>query len=150
MEGFIISMVFVVGAAFLLEMFIVKPSGLEIIEAFKPSILSGSALYIAIGIIGATVMPHNLYLHSSLVQTRRIEKTDSGLKEALKYNLWDTTIALNLAFFVNAAILILAATAFYKNGLFQVAEIQDAHRLLNDIFGSLAPTLFAIALIAAG
>ena len=71
MEGFIISMVFVVGAAFLLEMFIVKPSGLEIIEAFKPSILSGSALYIAIGIIGATVMPHNLYLHSSLVQTRR-------------------------------------------------------------------------------
>jgi manganese transport protein len=150
MEGFIISMVFVVGAAFLLEMFIVKPSGLEIIEAFKPSILSGSALYIAIGIIGATVMPHNLYLHSSLVQTRRIEKTDSGLQEALKFNLWDTTIALNLAFFVNAAILILAATAFYKNGLYQVAEIQDAHRLLNDIFGSLAPTLFAIALIAAG
>ena len=150
MEGFIISMVFVVGAAFLLEMFIVKPSGLEILEAFKPSMLSGSALYIAIGIIGATVMPHNLYLHSSLVQTRRIEKTDLGLKEALKYNFWDTTIALNLAFFVNAAILILAATAFYKNGLFQVAEIQDAHRLLNDIFGSLAPTLFAIALIAAG
>ncbi|MFM6953851.1 MAG: Nramp family divalent metal transporter [Sphingobacteriaceae bacterium] len=150
MEGFIISMVFVVGASFLLEMFIVKPSGLEIIEAFKPSILSGNSLYIAIGIIGATVMPHNLYLHSSLVQTRRIEKTYEGKREALRYNLFDTTIALNLAFFVNAAILILAATAFYKNGLFQVAEIQDAHKLLNDIFGSMAPTLFAIALIAAG
>lgn len=150
MEVFILSMVFIVGAAFLAEMFIVKPSGIELINAFKPSILSGSALYIAIGIIGATVMPHNLYLHSSLVQTRHIAKTAKGIKEALRYNLFDTTIALNLAFLVNSAILILAAAAFYKNGLFEVAEIQDAYRLLEDIFGTLAPTLFAIALIAAG
>jgi len=143
-------MVFIVGVSFLTEMFIVKPLLGEVISGFKPSILSGNALYIAIGIIGATVMPHNLYLHSSLVQTRKIERTSKGIKEALKYNLIDTTIALNLAFFVNAAILILAATAFYKNGLYEVAEIQDAYKLLDNIFGSLAPTLFAIALIASG
>ncbi len=150
MEVFIVSMVFIVGVSFLTEMFIVKPLLGEVISGFKPSILSGNALYIAIGIIGATVMPHNLYLHSSLVQTRKIERTGKGIKEALKYNLIDTTIALNLAFFVNAAILILAATAFYKNGLYEVAEIQDAYKLLDNIFGSLAPTLFAVALIASG
>ncbi len=150
MEVFIVSMVFIVGISFLTEMFIVKPILGEVLSGFKPSILSGNALYIAIGIIGATVMPHNLYLHSSLVQTRKIDRTSKGIKEALKYNLIDTTIALNLAFFVNAAILILAATAFYKNGLHEVAEIQDAYKLLDHIFGSLAPTLFAIALIASG
>lgn len=150
MEVFIVSMVFIVGISFLTEMFIVKPLIGEVISGFAPSLLSGNALYIAIGIIGATVMPHNLYLHSSLVQTRKIERTTKGIKDSLKYNLIDTTIALNLAFFVNAAILILAATAFYKNGLFEVAEIQDAYKLLNNIFGSVAPTLFAIALIASG
>jgi len=150
MEVFIVSMVFIVGVSFLTEMFIVKPILGEVLSGFKPSMLSGNALYIAIGIIGATVMPHNLYLHSSLVQTRKIDRTSKGIKEALKFNLIDTTIALNLAFFVNAAILILAATAFYKNGLHEVAEIQDAYRLLDNIFGSLAPTLFAIALIASG
>jgi manganese transport protein len=87
-------------------------------------------IYIAIGIIGATVMPHNLYLHSSLVQTRKFDRSDTGIKQALKYNFIDSTIALNLAFFVNAAILILAAATFYKNGLFEVAEIQDAHQFL--------------------
>ncbi|HEY1060383.1 MAG TPA: Nramp family divalent metal transporter [Daejeonella sp.] len=150
MEVFIVSMVFIVGVSFLTEMFIVKPLIGEVLSGFAPSMLSGNALYIAIGIIGATVMPHNLYLHSSLVQTRKIERTAKGIKDSLKYNLIDTTIALNLAFFVNAAILILAATAFYKNGLFEVAEIQDAYKLLDNIFGSLAPTLFAIALIASG
>ncbi len=150
METFIVSMVFIVGISFLTEMFIVKPSIIDIASGFKPSILSGEALYIAIGIIGATVMPHNLYLHSSLVQTRKIDRSPKGIGEALKFNLIDTTIALNLAFFVNASILILAATAFYKNGLFEVAEIQDAHKLLSNIFGSLAPALFAIALIASG
>jgi manganese transport protein len=150
MEVFIVSMVFIVGISFLTEMFIVKPAVAEVLSGFAPSLLSGNALYIAIGIIGATVMPHNLYLHSSLVQTRKIERTAKGIKDSLKYNLIDTTIALNLAFFVNAAILILAATAFYKNGLFQVAEIQDAYKLLDNIFGSVAPTLFAIALIASG
>ncbi|RZK90946.1 MAG: iron/manganese transporter [Pedobacter sp.] len=150
MEGFIVSMVFIVGISFLVEMFIVEPSLKEVAKGFEPSLLSGDALYIAIGIIGATVMPHNLYLHSSLVQTRKIERTNKGIKEALKFNLIDTTIALNLAFFVNAAILILAAAAFFKNGLHEVAEIQDAHKLLSNIFGNVAPTLFAIALIAAG
>jgi len=150
MEGFIVSMVFIVGISFLVEMFIVEPSLKEIAKGFEPSVLSGDALYIAIGIIGATVMPHNLYLHSSLVQTRKIERTNKGIKEALKFNLIDTTVALNLAFFVNAAILILAAAAFYKNGLHEVAEIQDAHKLLSNIFGNVAPALFAIALIAAG
>lgn len=150
MEVFIVSMVFIVGVSFLTEMFIVKPVLGEVLSGFKPSVLSGNALYIAIGIIGATVMPHNLYLHSSLVQTRKIERTDKGIRESLKFNLIDTTVALNLAFFVNAAILILAATAFYKNGLYEVAEIQDAYKLLDNIFGSLAPSLFAIALIASG
>lgn len=150
MESFIVSMVFIVGVSFLVEMFIVEPSLKEIVSGFEPSMLSGDALYIAIGIIGATVMPHNLYLHSSLVQTRKFERDDKGIREAIKFNFIDTTVALNLAFFVNAAILILAAAAFYKNGLHEVAEIQDAYKLLQNIFGNVAPTLFAIALIAAG
>jgi len=150
MEVFIISMVAIIGLSFFAEMLIVQPQIASILSGFKPSQLSGDALYIAIGIIGATVMPHNLYLHSSLVQTRKIERTSKGIKEAIRFNFFDTTIALNLAFFVNAAILILAATAFYKNGFFEVAEIQDAHKLLEGIFGKLAPTLFAIALIASG
>ncbi|MCD0489593.1 Nramp family divalent metal transporter [Pedobacter sp. MC2016-14] len=150
MEAFIVSMVFIVGISFLVEMFIVEPSFTEIASGFKPSLLSGQALYIAIGIIGATVMPHNLYLHSSLVQTRKFERDSNGIREAIKFNFIDTAVALNLAFFVNAAILILAAAAFYKNGLHEVAEIKDAHRLLENIFGGVAPSLFAIALIAAG
>jgi len=150
MEIFIVSMVFIVGLSFLVEMFIVEPSVKEIIGGLKPSVLSGQALYIAIGIIGATVMPHNLYLHSSLVQTRKFERDEKGIKEAIKFNFIDTAVALNLAFFVNAAILILAAAAFYKNGLHEVAEIQDAYKLLGNIFGNVAPTLFALALIAAG
>jgi manganese transport protein len=150
MEAFIVSMVFIVGVSFLIEMFIIEPSLKEIAKGFQPSVLTGDALYIAIGIIGATVMPHNLYLHSSLVQTRKFERDQKGIKEAIKYNFIDTVVALNLAFFVNAAILILAAAAFFKNGYYQVAEIQDAHRLLSNIFGYVAPTLFAVALIAAG
>lgn len=150
MEAFIVSMVFIVGFSFLIEMFIVEPSLKEIVKGFEPSMLSGDALYIAIGIIGATVMPHNLYLHSSLVQTRKFERDKKGIIEAIKYNFIDTFVALNLAFFVNAAILILAAAAFFTNGFHEVAEIQDAHLLLSHIFGPIAPALFAIALIAAG
>lgn len=150
MESFILSLVFIVGLSFLAEMFISKPQLSEVMSGFQPSVLSGNALYIAIGILGATVMPHNLYLHSSLVQTRKIERTPEGIRESLRFNLVDTTVALNLAFLVNASILILAATAFFKNGFHEVAQIQDAHKLLENIFGSLAPALFAIALIAAG
>ena len=156
LEGFIVSMIFIVGLSFLVEMFIVKPDVLEIAKGFIPGNLFAKdsihqqMLYIAIGIIGATVMPHNLYLHSSLVQTRKISRTDEGIRTSIKFNLFDTVIALNLAFFVNAAILILAASAFFRNGYFKVAEIQDAYKLLEHIFGAIAPTLFAIALIASG
>jgi manganese transport protein len=150
LEGFIVSMIFIVGLSFLVEMFIVTPDVKEVALGFIPKNLTGNALYIAIGIIGATVMPHNLYLHSSLVQTRQITRTDIGIKTAIKFNLFDTVIALNLAFLVNAAILILAASAFFKNGYFHIAEIQDAYKLLEHIFGRTAPVLFAVALIAAG
>jgi manganese transport protein len=113
--------------------------------------MDSAALYIAIGIIGATVMPHNLYLHSALVQTRKIKRDDAGIKRALKLNFIDSAIALNLAFFVNAAILILAATVFFKTGRTDVAEIKQAHELLAPMLGTgLAPILFAVALIASG
>jgi manganese transport protein len=151
MEAFILALVFIIGMSFLVEMFLAKPQIGEIMEGFIPSIPNKDALYIALGIIGATVMPHNLYLHSSLVQTRKFGKSIKSIKEALKFNLIDSVIALNLAFFVNAAILVLAAATFYKAGLYEVAEIQDAYKLLEPLLGShLAPILFAIALIAAG
>ncbi len=150
MEAFIVSLVFIIGLSFLAEMFIVSPDYGDVVKGFIPSGLNGSALYISIGIIGATVMPHNLYLHSSLVQTRKFDRTIKGMKNAIRMNFFDTTIALNLAFFVNAAILVLAAAAFYVNGYFNIAEIQDASRLLNNLFGNAAPTFFGIALIAAG
>ncbi len=151
MEGFIISLVAIVGASFLVELILVKPQMHEVIRGFIPGIPDNTALYIAIGIIGATVMPHNLYLHSALVQTRKIKRDDAGIRQAIKMNFIDSTIALNLAFLVNAAILILAAAVFFKSGRTDVAEIQDAHRLLDQLLGSkLAPILFAVALIAAG
>jgi manganese transport protein len=150
MEVFIVSLIVIIGLSFITEMLIVKPEVSLLIKGFVPSSLTPDALYIAIGIIGATVMPHNLYLHSSLVQTRKFNKDVNGIKQALKFNFIDSTIALNLAFFVNAAILILAASAFHKNGYNSISSIQDAHVLLNSIFGNLAPTLFAIALICAG
>ncbi|MCW3092760.1 MAG: iron/manganese transporter [Ferruginibacter sp.] len=150
MEAFIITLVAIVAVSFLIEIIFAKPEIGEIARGFIPSALNDEALYIGIGIIGATVMPHNLYLHSALVQTRKIDRTDTGIKRALRFNRVDTTIALNLAFFVNAAILILAATVFFKTGNSQVAEIKEAHRLLPGFLGNLAPKLFAIALIAAG
>jgi len=151
MEAFILALVFVIGLSFLIEMFLAKPQIDEVLKGFIPSIPNKDALYIALGIIGATVMPHNLYLHSSLVQTRKFNTNLKSIKQALKFNLIDSAIALNLAFFVNAAILILAAATFYKAGMYQVAEIQDAYKLLEPLLGShWAPILFAVALIAAG
>ena len=151
MEAFILGLVSIIGMAFLAEMILAKPSLAEISTGFIPSLPDSTALYIAIGIIGATVMPHNLYLHSSLVQTRKFKRTPVEIRKAIKYNIFDSVIALNLAFFVNAAILILAASAFFKNGMYEVSEIQDAHNFLAPLLGSdLAPKLFAIALIAAG
>jgi manganese transport protein len=150
MEAFIIGLVAVVGISFLIEIILAKPNAAEIATGFIPSFPNEEALYIAIGIIGATVMPHNLYLHSALVQTRKIARTSQGIKQALKWNRIDSTIALNIAFLVNAAILILAATVFYKNGQ-TVAEIKEAYKLLPDFLGTtIAAKLFAIALIAAG
>jgi manganese transport protein len=151
MEAFIIALVLVIGVSFIFEMFFAQPVLGDVIYGLIPSMPNETALYIAIGIIGATVMPHNLYLHSSLVQTRKFDRTTAGIKQALKYNFIDSTIALNLAFFVNAAILILAAATFYKAGMYEVAEIQDAHKFLAPLLGTKwAPILFAVALIAAG
>ncbi len=150
MEAFILGLISVIGMAFLAEMVFAKPDVTELATGFIPSIPNDTALYIAIGIIGATVMPHNLYLHSALVQTRKIERTEKGILSAIKYNFIDSAIALNLAFFVNAAILILAASTFFKNELFNVSEIKDAHRFLAPLLGTWAPILFAIALICAG
>lgn len=151
MEAFILSLVAIIGFSFLMEMIFAKPDMGQLVVGFIPSLPDETALYIAIGIIGATVMPHNLYLHSSLVQTRNFERTDPEIKKAIKFNLIDSTIALNLAFFVNAAILVLAASTFYKNGMFNVGEIQDAHNFLAPLLGTKwAPILFAVALIAAG
>jgi manganese transport protein len=151
MEAFIIVLVLIIGVSFLIEILLAKPQLSEVVTGFVPSLPGKEALVIAIGMIGATVMPHNLYLHSALVQTRKINRDEKGIRRALKLNFIDSAIALNAAFFVNAAILILAATVFYKAGRSDVAEIRTAHELLNGFLGTnLAPTLFAVALIAAG
>ncbi len=151
MEAFIVALVAIIGLSFLIEIILAKPDLGEVAQGFIPSIPNNTALYIAIGIIGATVMPHNLYLHSALVQTRKIKRDDAGIKKALKLNFIDSAIALNLAFFVNAAILVLAAAVFFKTGRTDVAEIRQAHELLAPMLGTkLAPVLFAVALIAAG
>jgi manganese transport protein len=151
MEVFILSLIAVVGGSFFIEIFIAKPSLAEISHGLVPALPGSAALYVAIGIIGATVMPHNLYLHSALVQTRKIKRATPYIKQALKLNLWDSAIALNLAFLVNAAILILAGTVFFKSGHTHVASIREAHELFPELLGSKLPSiLFAVALIAAG
>lgn len=151
MEAFILSLVMLIGVSFLIQLLIAKPDMAEVARGIIPGLANDEALYIAIGIIGATVMPHNLYLHSSLVQTRKIERNPAGIKKAIKFNIIDSAVALNLALFVNAAILILAAASFFTKGMNNVSDIQDAHRLLEPMLGStLAPILFAVALIAAG
>ena len=151
MEAFIVALVVIIGLSFLIELWFAKPPLGEVVKGFVPSLPGEGALYIAIGIIGATVMPHNLYLHSALVQTRKIKRDDAGIRKSLKMNLLDTSIALNLAFFVNAAILVLAGKVFFEAGKNNIASIQDAHKMLAPLLGTkLAPILFAVALIAAG
>jgi manganese transport protein len=151
LESIVLAMVGTIGAAFIIEIILGQPDWHGIIQGFVPSLPDSAALFIAIGILGATVMPHNLYLHSSLVQTRKIGKTGKDIRDAIRWNNLDTAVALNLAFLVNAAIMIVAAAVFYRNGFFAVAEIQDAHRLLAPILGvSIAPVVFAIALLASG
>lgn len=151
LEAFILGLVLIIGGTFLVQMLLAQPDVSEMAFGIIPSIPNDEALFIAIGIIGATVMPHNLYLHSALVQSRKVDPSEKGIRRAIKYNIIDSAIALNLALFVNAAILILAAAVFHKNGYEGVSEIQDAHRLLEPLLGkNYAPVLFAIALIAAG
>jgi manganese transport protein len=148
-EAFILSLIATMGICFAIEMIFAKPDWIEAGKGFLP-ILHSNSLYIAIGILGATVMPHNLYMHSALVQTRTVAETEEGKKQACKYNLWDTSIALNAAFFVNAAILILSASVFYSRGII-VTEIQQAYQLLAPLLGTaVASLLFAVALIASG
>ncbi len=150
-EAFIIALVGIIGGCFAIEMFYSSPDVSSIFMGLKPVLPDANALYIAIGIIGATVMPHNLYLHTALVQSRKIKSDKKSLKEAIKANIIDTGIALNLALFVNAGILILAAATFHKNGMLGVSEIQDAYKYLEPMLGSKwARILFAVALIAAG
>ena len=154
LEAFVFILILMIGACFSYEMYVSQPHLGEIFHAFIPSkeILTNSEmLYVAIAIVGATVMPHNLYLHSSIVQTRKYEQTDEGKKEAIRYVTIDSTVALMFAFFINAAILIMAAAVFHKNDLKNVAEIQDAYRLLTPVLNApLASTLFALALLASG
>jgi manganese transport protein len=154
LEAFIISLITVIAVCFVVELALAGPDWGGVARGFVPGaeILANPAmLYIAIGILGATVMPHNLYLHSSIVQTRRWAPTPEGRREAVTFATLDSTVALSFALFVNAAILILAAAAFHGTGQTGVAEIQDAYRLLAPTLGvAAASTLFALALLASG
>jgi manganese transport protein len=153
-EAIIASLIGVIFFCFLYEIIVSSPDVPGILKGFLPSpqiMVNPSMLYIAIGILGATVMPHNLYLHSSIVQTRDFPRTHKGKKVALKFATIDSTISLGLAFFVNAAILILAAATFHNTGNQNVADIGDAYKLLDPVLGvTLASTLFAVALLASG
>jgi manganese transport protein len=149
MEAFILMLISTIGVCFGIEVLLSHPVWGDVMTGFTPHLTSKS-LYVAIGILGATVMPHNLYLHSALVQTRDVEQSIEGKKQASRWNLVDTAVALNAAFFVNAAILIVAAAVFYQRGMI-VTEIQQAHQLLTPLLGTaIASTLFAVALISAG
>jgi len=149
MEAFILSLITVIAGGFMVNLFFARPDWAEASTGLIPSIPEGS-LFIILGIIGATVMPHNLYLHSSLVQTRRVSRIVDSKIQACRYNLLDSAIALNAAFFVNTAILVLAAAVFHSQGIV-VTEIQQAHKMLEQLVGSqVAPIAFGLALLAAG
>jgi manganese transport protein len=150
LEALILSLVATIGVAFLVEVILARPDWSLMAHGFLPVFPDRGALFISIGILGATVMPHNLYLHSALVQTRTFSGRD-GAKQAIRLNTLDSAFAMNLAFLVNAAILVMAAAVFFKHGHHEVAEIQDAHRLLEPIVGAaIAPIAFAVALLASG
>jgi manganese transport protein len=152
-EALVITLVATVGIAFMFELFLARPDAGAVAAGFIPTtqILGDQTmLYLAIGILGATVMPHNLYLHSSIVQTRKYEDTLEGKREAVKYSFIDSTVALTFALFINAAMLIVAAAAFHETGRLGIAEIQDAYQLLTPLLGAGASTAFALALLASG
>jgi len=153
LEALVITLIATVGLCFLFEIILARPNIPAVLRGFVPVtgiVGDREMLYIAIGILGATVMPHNLYLHSSLVQTRRYEETADGKREAVRFAFIDSTIALSFAFFINAAILIIAAATFHTSGHAEIAEIQDAHKLLTPLLGAGASTAFALALLASG
>jgi len=155
LEALVISLIVTVSVCFGMEVFFSQPSLSGILRGFfvpSPEIIRDpSMLYIAVGILGATVMPHNLYLHSAVVQTRNFERTRRGKREAIRFCTIDSTVALTIALFVNAAILIVSAATFYRSGHFEVAEIQDAYKLLTPLLGITgASTVFALALLASG
>ncbi|MCS7461960.1 Nramp family divalent metal transporter [Paenibacillus doosanensis] len=153
-ETLVIVLIVTIGGCFLTEIILSKPEIGGIMKGFVPTteiVTNPMMLYIAIGILGATVMPHNLYLHSSVVQTRQIEQTREGKRQAIKYATWDSSIALFFALFINAAILILSAATFHRAGMTEVAEIEDAYQLLTPILGTaLGSILFGVALLASG
>jgi manganese transport protein len=153
-ESVVASLIFVIVVSFIFEMIKSRPEIFPLLSGLLPKaeiVYNPSMLYIAIGILGATVMPHNLYLHSSIVQTRNYPRTTMGKKMAIKFARIDSTVALMAAFFINAAILIVAAASFHNSGHKDVADIMDAHKLLAPLLGTtLAPILFAVALLASG
>src|SRR5712664_1965728 len=153
-EAFVVTLIASIAACFAYEIFFAHPLWREAAIGFIPRaaiLRNREMLYIAIGILGATVMPHNLYLHSSIVQTRAFGSSTRDRREAVRYAIFDSTLALGFALFINAAILVLGAAAFHTRGLHNVAEIADAYRLLSPVLGaSLASTLFACALLASG
>ncbi|GBQ26646.1 Nramp family divalent metal transporter [Gluconacetobacter azotocaptans] len=154
LEAFVIGLLAVIAACFLVQVVAAAPPLAAILRGIVPSpaiLTEPGMLYVAIGIIGATVMPHNLYLHSSIVQTRAYDRTEAGRRDAIRWSTWDSTLALMLALFINAAILIVAAAAFHDSGHRDVVEIAQAYRLMSPLLGlGVASTLFAVALLAAG
>ena len=149
LEALVATLVLTIGACMALEMLLVRPAWGDVASGLVPR-LNATSLFVAIGILGATVMPHNLYLHSALVQTRRIGNGARAKREAIRYNFLDTALALNVALCINAAILILSASTFFSRGI-AVTELRQAHELLTPLLGTtLASTAFAIALLAAG
>ncbi|WP_395094734.1 Nramp family divalent metal transporter [Armatimonas sp.] len=150
-EALVVTLVGTIALCFALQLFYAHPDWGGVARGLvTPQLPDKEALFISLGILGATVMPHNLYLHSSIVQTRAYEKTPAGLRHALRFATIDTVVALGMAFFVNAAILIVAAAAFHANGKFEVAGLEEAHELLKPMLGGAAATAFAVALLASG
>ncbi len=154
LEAVVVTLIGIIGGCYLIELLIVRPDMVAIAKGFVPStqiLTNPEMLYISIGMLGATVMPHNLYLHSSLVQTRAIDRTPAGMKTAMRYNFLDYFLALNFAFLINAAILIMAAGTFFRAGYTHVAEIQEAYHTLTPLLGTrMAAVLFAVALLCSG
>jgi manganese transport protein len=154
LEAVVVTLIGVIGGCYLIELLLVRPDVVAIAKGFIPTpqiLTNPEMLYIAISMLGATVMPHNLYLHSSLVQTRAIDRTPAGMKTAMRYNFLDYFLALNFAFLINAAILIMAAGTFYRAGYTRVAEIQEAYNTLTPLLGThWAAILFAVALLCSG